>query len=489
MRQQVWRDWIPWSVGGLALVVSLVGIGRPGLWFDEVATLAATTRSWSALGRMLADVDAVHALYYAFMHVWLDVFGYSPALLRVPSALAVAATAVVVAVLARCQWGRGAGLVAGVTFVVVPRVVWMAIEARSFAVATFLFTLAVFFLIRGLTDSRLRYWIGYALALALASATFFYCFLALPAIVAGAAWQAWRSRRDLVRLAVFTLLGVAPALPVAVAAVTQRGQVAWIEKVGPGEVIGLPRVFLGGFLGNLFSMSQIMLSSVVLVVSVALALWAYAGRRGDQAAGQPGPIRPGPMAVIVLGWIVTPALLLLAAGTVLPLYDPKYAAISAPALALLFGGGVAGRRSWRVPVALVLMTVLGVQYWTAIRQPDAKGDILAVARTVEGVARPGDALWVQHDSLARVARYAYPAAFDGLRDLTLDRDLESSDSLWETEIPVTEAGPRLNGVSRIVGISRQGADAAPEIAVLESHGYRVSTVSDHGDYRVWILDR
>ena len=87
-----------------ALVVSLAGIGVPGLWFDEVATLAASQRSWDALGRMLTDVDAVHAAYYALMHVWLGVVGYTPALLRVPSAWAM-----------RRSWavpsaGRGAAL-------------------------------------------------------------------------------------------------------------------------------------------------------------------------------------------------------------------------------------------------------------------------------------------------------------------------------------------------------------------------------------------
>lgn len=494
-----------------ALVVSLAGIGVPGLWFDEVATLAASQRSWDALGRMLTDVDAVHAAYYALMHVWLGVVGYTPALLRVPSALAVAATAGVVAEVARRLWGRAAAIVAGAAFVVLPRTVWMAIEARSFAMATLFLSLGVLFMLRALTTGLRRYWVANTVVTAVACVLFFYCYLALPALWVAAGWQMRAQRRPLGPLVASSAAGVLPALPVALMAIGQRGQVSWIPLVGPGDVVALPRVFLGGFLGDLFPMRIVVVSSLALVLAVAVALWGLverlrsasgeAGSEGRSGVrGEPGEsasLGGGPLAVLMLGWAGLPALALLAAGTVLPLYDPKYCAISAPALALVVGAGLTGlldaRRSVMRAVCAALAAValggLGVQYWAAIRQPDAKGDVLAVARTVGAVKRPGDGLWIQHDSLARVARYAYPDDFAGMRDLTLDRDLEGSPTLWETEIPIADAGLRLAGVRRVIGVSLTARDASDELATLTRRGFREDGVRDVGDYRVWILER
>ena len=85
--------------------------------------------------------------------------------------------------------------------------------------------------------------------------------------------------------------------------------------------------------------------------------------------------------------------------------------------------------------------------------------------------------------------YAYPDAFHGLRDLTIDRDLEHSGTLWETEIPLADAGPRLAGIDRVVGLTRQPDDPRAEVAVLEDRGFRPVSTSDHGEYRVWVFER
>ena len=60
-------------VGLLGAAVSLAGAGRPSFWYDEAATIsAAYSRSLSQLWRMLSNVDAVHGLYYLFMHGWFQ---------------------------------------------------------------------------------------------------------------------------------------------------------------------------------------------------------------------------------------------------------------------------------------------------------------------------------------------------------------------------------------------------------------------------------
>lgn len=484
-----------WVLGAVALLVTLPGLGAAGLWFDEVATLVASTRGWGALGAMLTRVDAVHAAYYALMHVWLELVPASPFFLRLPSALAMAVTVGAVNRIAQRQWGRAAGLWAALACMVVPRSVWMAAEARSFALAAAALTVAVCLLLAALAGGRRRAWIGYGLALAVTGVVFFYVVLAVPALVGAAVWQRRRDGRPWWPPVLATALGLAPALPVALAAVSQRGQVSWIQRVGLDDLVGVPRIFLGGFLAENFSTPVIVASSAALVVALALAAWLLADRLrvrepGATAAGRGSALASGPALALLLGWLALPALALLAAGLALPLYDPKYCAISVPALALLVGWAVTGRaRDWRAVVALALLGALGVQYWIAIRQVDAKGDLAATARAVAHARAPGDALWIQHDSVARAVVHGAPDVFAGMRDLTVVDDLEHSGTLWETERPLVEVTDDLGGVRRVVGITRAGRPADADLATWSDAGFAPTGHTDLGDYQVWVLQR
>jgi mannosyltransferase len=62
-------------VGLLGAALSLAGASRPSFWYDEAATISASySRSLAQLWAMLGNVDAVHGLYYLFMHGWFEVF-------------------------------------------------------------------------------------------------------------------------------------------------------------------------------------------------------------------------------------------------------------------------------------------------------------------------------------------------------------------------------------------------------------------------------
>lgn len=63
------------GIAAAATLISVIGASRPSLWFDEAATIsAATHRSLPELWRLLTHIDAVHGLYYLFMHGWFAVF-------------------------------------------------------------------------------------------------------------------------------------------------------------------------------------------------------------------------------------------------------------------------------------------------------------------------------------------------------------------------------------------------------------------------------
>ncbi|TDC67853.1 hypothetical protein E1193_31465, partial [Micromonospora sp. KC606] len=156
-----------WLVPTLAtLAVGLVGIGHAQPWRDELATWSAATRPLPDLLRLTGTLDATAGPYYLLMHGWVRLGGDSPAALRLPSALAMAAAAGLTAVLTSRLLGARAGLLAGLIFTVLPGTSRYAQEARPYALATFLAVLATLLLVTALRRPTWPCWAGYAAAAA-----------------------------------------------------------------------------------------------------------------------------------------------------------------------------------------------------------------------------------------------------------------------------------------------------------------------------------
>jgi len=104
---------------------------------DEAASRWAASLSLAQLAHLLRHVDAVHGLYYLLLHGWMAA-GTSPAVLRVPSVIAMVAAAALMVILARRLTGPGragqlAGLFAGLIVALSPVVSYYAQTARSYA--------------------------------------------------------------------------------------------------------------------------------------------------------------------------------------------------------------------------------------------------------------------------------------------------------------------------------------------------------------------
>ena len=138
-------------------------------------------RDWASLWGMLGNVDAVHGLYYALLHLWIDLVGDSPFAVRLPSGIAVGAASAGVYVLVRRRADRGTAVIAAILFLVLPRVLFVAIEARSMAVATAAATWLTVLLLRLLdAPARRAWWIVYAFGLAAATYLFLFVILLIP---------------------------------------------------------------------------------------------------------------------------------------------------------------------------------------------------------------------------------------------------------------------------------------------------------------------
>ncbi|HZE17158.1 MAG TPA: hypothetical protein VE197_16475, partial [Mycobacterium sp.] len=123
----------PWIALAVATVVSMLFSWRPSFWFDEAATVAAANRSEIDILRLLLNFDAVHGLYYLAMHVWLSWVPINEFTARLPSAVAVGAAAAGTTVLGKLVADRPTAWAAAAAFTVLPRTLWSAVEARSYA--------------------------------------------------------------------------------------------------------------------------------------------------------------------------------------------------------------------------------------------------------------------------------------------------------------------------------------------------------------------
>lgn len=150
--------------------LGLFEIGVPQLWRDEFASWSAAGRTLPQLWAMLHNIDAVLGIYYFWLHLWMAVFGDSATAMRLPSVVAMAGAAGVVALIGQRLGGRAAGLASGLVFAVVPSVSRYAQEARPYAFAMLFAALATLMFLRAMERPKWSRWAVYAVVLALAGA-------------------------------------------------------------------------------------------------------------------------------------------------------------------------------------------------------------------------------------------------------------------------------------------------------------------------------
>ena len=393
------------------LVVGLRGLNRGSMWRDESATFDASQRGLGQLLAMLGHVDAVHGAYYLLMHFWMEL-GSGEVWMRVPSVLAMAVAAGLVAALGARLLRPRVGLAAGLLFAVTPWVSFYAQEGRSYAMVTAAALLATYSLVRAVeaVDHR-RWWAAYAAAAVSSALLHEFAVLLLLAhavtlLLSRVARQVW------VRWAAAAGVCCVVLAPLAFFSQGQSEQVSWLKRPGWEAVWGLVRSFAGPVVGVV---------AVVLVLAVAGAV-PQSGR-----VEQAGRLRLSAVAVPLA--VLPPAVLLLA-SQIQPMYHERYVLFSLAGVPLLAAAGLerigALLPGAAVPwvlggaaVAAVLVVQLPEQQ--AERTVTSRADDLAgAAQAVRVGARPGDGVVFLTPNY-RAVKLVYPVAFRGVDDVALQK--------------------------------------------------------------------
>jgi mannosyltransferase len=455
------------SYGFVGTTLALIASWSVSLWTDEAATVTAATRSVSELWKMVQGVDAVHGVYYLLMHYWVHFFGISPFALRLPSALVVGISAAGVYLLARLLLTRRIALFAAAVFIVIPRVTWMGIEARSFALSAALAVLMT--LVMVLAFRRSAWWFAYALLSALGIAVNLYVALLLVAhAVSVVILSGWGTR---LRWLAASVVGVLLASPVVVLAASERNQ---IGNARVGIVDLLRRVAVNQwFLGEtptgvhvksgdpgLWAPAAIILAVVcwpLMVVAIArvrsITNTILRGRAG--------------YGWILVPWLVLPTAIVGVYSLVAsPMYNPRYFTFCIAAAAMLIGIGLAAV-PWRwVRVALSAALIVAViPIYVSQRGVYAKSgtDWASVAAYVDERKGSHDGVYFSPlsatddevvERTTRLIETSYPEDFRGLRDLTFLTSGADDGTLRGTSTTLEKGLARTDGLDNVWVIRR-----------------------------------
>jgi mannosyltransferase len=420
------------------LALGLWGLDRGGMWGDEGVTFLVGRRTVPQIWRLLHGVDAVHGLYYLFMHVVLAVRPDEVAL-RLPSVCGATATAGLVAALGVRLARPRVGLWAGLLYAVTPLTGHYAQEGRSYALVAAGVAGATLLLVRALDErpGRGRSWWPYGAVLAVTFVLHEFAVLVLcahaltlaAARVPRAVWAGWGRA-----------VGVAGGVLLPLAWVSQRqsGQVAWLRTPDWDTTERLAREFLA-----------VAPTGVVFWTSALLILVGLGAGR---------------LAAVALPLLVVPPVLLLTVSQFRPLFHERYvlyALAGAPLLAAAGADRLVGvmgglrLRSPAPPVALAGVLAVAVAFLHGLptyrndRSPAHRPENLAAVSALAGrEMRPGDPVLFL-PSFWRVTALAYPGPFVGARDMALGESGSGSGTLSGREVAPGELRQRLAAVDRV----------------------------------------
>jgi mannosyltransferase len=424
----------PAMVAVFAIAVSAAGAARPSLWFDEAATISASTRSVPELWRLLHNIDAVHGLYYLVMHGWFAIFPATEFWSRLSSCLAVGIAAAGVVVVGKQFSTRTVGVCAGVVFAILPRITWAGIEARSYALTVAAAVWLTVLVVVAARRNTAALWPLYGLALAVS--TLLNVFVVLMVLVhAVVVTVVAKSRAEIVRWAAAATVAALLVAPFLLFCRTQIAQVRWISPVQ-----------LGTFLE--------VVQEQYFDHSVGFALLAGAALAAALMLRRPWQTGDRQLAGIAVAWIVLPTVVLLLYSVVQqPIYYPRYLCYTSPGMALLLAVCFAElvRTRERVTAVLAAFALAATpNYLLEQRGPYAKEgmDFSQVADVISAHASAGDCLILDNTTTwkpgpIRPLTAARPSAYAKLVDPGRGLRAAQRNWLWDQHLGIWGVADRV----------------------------------------------
>ena len=178
--------------GAVVFALTMLLARGQSVWFDEGYSILLAKHSVSELLALTA-VDAHPPLYYLLLKMWGELFGFSEFALRSMSALFAAGTVTLALTLARKLFGTRVALIALPFVVIAPFILRYGYEIRMYSLVGFLGAAGTYALITARQTEKLRWWVVYAMIVALGMYTLY---MSIVIWLAHAVWLVWMSVRS-----------------------------------------------------------------------------------------------------------------------------------------------------------------------------------------------------------------------------------------------------------------------------------------------------
>jgi mannosyltransferase len=405
---------VPASILLLAAALRFYRLAGQSLWSDEGNSVALAQAGLAEIAARTA-LDIHPPLYYWLLHFWMRLFGQSEVAVRSLSAVAAVLLVAVIYRLGARLFDRRAGLMAAFIAAVSPFQVYYAQEARMYALLALLGALTVWAAAEWMGtrapegEERRESRLPWALLYVLSAAAGLYTQYAFPVVLVATnlavlahLWQTRKQEPVAPRLAGWLVMQATPlALYLPWLPVAWRQLTTWPvpSPTDAGNAfVTIWRTLALGPAGGINSQPwDVVFGGLALVGSILLLAFA-----------------PLPRALLVLLYGGLPV------GLTLLLFKPaylKFLLVASPALCLLLGLELA---LWRIRKRVSFETWVGagiialaawgplVAYYTdpAVARDDYRG----IARILEAVAGPGDAILLDAAGQQEVFNYYYRGA-------------------------------------------------------------------------------
>jgi uncharacterized membrane protein len=364
------------AIGATALGLDLYRLGEPSMWFDEILSVERAQQPLSILWRVIVDTQPNMALYYVFLHFWLQFTALfalpaSEAVVRFPSAIFAAASSVLVFLLGQRFFGRVAGVLAAGLYLLNDLQLVYAQQTRSYGLQLFLLCLSWYALFAALTTkakSRQKlWWVCYVATMVLAVYTHLFSLLVFGAqlIAIGGLFflpGPWRVKTRVRLRPLLYSLGSTGILIIPMLIATRiGGRTGWIPIPHLSDIYHL---FL-----TISAQSKIYLAAIVVCVLFGLFTTVLSFRsrwprplatilRGDADDHPIGLHRYLPLGFALCCWLVVPIIVsYVVSQKSTHLFLSRYLVVVVPPLFLLVGMGIAVLR-WRLLKVVLTLCLL-----------------------------------------------------------------------------------------------------------------------------------
>jgi len=323
-------------VSGAALVLGLIRLGTPALWYDEAYTFRQINRSY------IEQFEGYQPFYYWIQKPWTSVVGTSEWAMRFPSVVGAMLACALLVVMARKLFDRRVALASGLFLATSPFFVKWFQQARVYPLLVATSLVATLLLLRALERGTRSAWAVYGIAYTGLLVT--HAVVGLLLLPVHAVLIAQRRSKilphGLLAGVVIVAIGVPWVVQLAMRTDSETSETSWIPFPS-AEAAMRALVEVSGVAG-------------LGLVLAAIALWAL--RRAGNTT----------LAVWLATWAFGPFVFALVISLARPIFLDRYLVISTPAFAMLAAVAVmslAGRLRAVVVAVAAVATAVGLALW------------------------------------------------------------------------------------------------------------------------------